>query len=390
MLIYDRATLRNLQLQEEADRWHDSGLISSERFEAIKTDYPVDSYTPNIFIRVTLFLATVIIVMAIWGLVGLSFGVENELAFKSSFLLFGAALYIFLERQIVRQKRFFQAGVDDALLWLAPGFFLTGLFLILQPLLKHIPPPVFLLLPLPVLIWLAARFASSLMAAVTFAYVFAQFLEFGSAARAVLPFVMMLLSATTFLLANRYEKIDNLWPWQGNAITVKTLSIILFYLASNYLVVRELSVAFLDMELQPGEAIPFATFFYVATAIVPVAYLVCGLRERDLIFIRVSLAALAGSVFTWQYYVDFGPSELVLLVAGAACMLLAGAAIRFLRRPVNGYTHQHLLNRSAASLDAEALLIAETMPVLSDERATDDEPKFGGGKSGGGGASGEY
>ena len=165
--------------------------------------------------------------------------------------------------------------------------------------------------------------------------------------------------------------------------------LVTFYLGGNYLIVRELSIALLGTQLEPGADIPFAFLFYFLTVAIPIAFAFYGIRRRDAVFIRMALLALAFAIFTFKRYFVPASYELFLTMIGALMILAAIAIMNYLKQPVNGFTHKSLFRRRQESLDAEAFLIAETMgEAPSDLPAS--EPKFGGGQSGGAGAEGEY
>ncbi|MFQ5648668.1 MAG: hypothetical protein ACE5IY_01890 [bacterium] len=394
MLLYDRTALRNLTIQNEATRWHDSQVISQEQIEQIHAQYPCDLHRPNFFIQVTLFLATLVTMLAGWGLISLFYFDVKGFGYGLLLISYGTAAYKFLEEIIIKKKGFFRAGLDDALIIFSCGFIVAGLFWLLHARFSSLPVPVYFLIALPVLAWFAVRFAHPVMtAAIFFAFfatVFSQLLELGFRARSVLPFLMMLLSVPIYWSSNRAATEQRLEPWHQNLLLLKGMSLVMFYLAGNYLVVRELSAGLLAMPLAPGEDIPLAFIFYGCTALIPPAYIVYGLKTRDVLCIRIGLFVLAASVLTLEFYVSLGPPELTLTAAGALMILLAVTCLRLLDKPLNGYTRKHLLRRMAESLDAEAFLIAETMAATPETHPPVKGTKFGGGESGGAGAEGDY
>ena len=66
MIAYNHTTLDNLLLNEEATFALNHNLISKEEADAIEKAHPVDLYTPNLFIRIGLFLLTAVILLGMF------------------------------------------------------------------------------------------------------------------------------------------------------------------------------------------------------------------------------------------------------------------------------------------------------------------------------------
>ena len=71
MLAYNKTTLENLAIHEAAEEAADLNLISAQKENEIQIRYPVDLYSPNIFVRIGLGLLTIFIVLSSAGLIGL-------------------------------------------------------------------------------------------------------------------------------------------------------------------------------------------------------------------------------------------------------------------------------------------------------------------------------
>ena len=157
------------------------------------------------------------------------------------------------------------------------------------------------------------------------------------------------------------------------------------YASGNYLVVRELSVNLLELSLEDGADIPFAYLFYFFTVIIPTAYLYFGIKNKDLVLLRVSLLALAFSVFTFKYYYSLGHTEITLTLAGVVLISMAILLMRYLKINRAGFTGEDILSNRWAEMNVEAFIISQTMGGNTSESSGKDFG--GGGDSGGGGAS---
>ncbi len=121
--------------------------------------------------------------------------------------------------------------------------------------------------------------------------------------------------------------------------------------------------------------------WWTFTVIVPIIYVVAGIRKKDTILLWTGLALVAGAVFTIRYYYHILPAELAMIVGG--CILIAGAyaLIRYLQTPRHGFTsiapdepEPHPLQK----LPIESLILAETFKSTPTQSA-DPSGSFGGG-----------
>jgi len=383
-----------------AKRWHKLGLISPEQHRAIVTDYPLDYYRPNIFIRILLFLFTLIASATVALFFGLQLleplGLREEASIPAICLLMAVGCFALLESTI-KSSRLYRAGSDNALLYTG----LTAVVALLGYLLSQVLPAshryqfsltdsYFLLLLLPSLALLVAatiRYADTVVAVAAYlAYLLVPthvLLQF-SAGRLLLPFVLMLAAAVAYrLLAKLARRPDYLY-YKTCLTWLKALTLATFYLGGNYLVVREgnAELASLPTSVQ----IPFAPLFYACTALIPLVYITMGLRRPDRIWLWVGLLTMGVSCYTLRYYRSVLPPEVAATLAGALLVVLTAVAIRYLRTPRHGLT-------SAADEETPPLLNLESLIVAQTASVAGPPPtgfQFGGGHSGGGGATGNF
>jgi len=131
-----------------------------------------------------------------------------------------------------------------------------------------------------------------------------------------------------------------------------------------------------------------------ATALVPVPFLIQGIRKRRRLVLDLGLGMAALSVATLHHYRPFHPQWAFLAGWGVALILAALAIGRALRRVPRGvwrgWTGAPLASETDASQGEIAAVIAGA--AASHAQAPAPRPDFepGGGKFGGGGATGEY
>ena len=115
MIAYNHKTLDHLLINEEAIAALHQNLISKEEADAIEKTYPVNLYSPNIFIRIGLFLLMAVIVLMGFGLFCLLILSSSEKGFSVLCLVFSLLIYAALEF-IIYEKKHYRSGMDNALL----------------------------------------------------------------------------------------------------------------------------------------------------------------------------------------------------------------------------------------------------------------------------------
>jgi hypothetical protein len=381
---YNPEWLNNLHIVKEAKQWMVSGLISKEQLNAIVEKYPVQFYHPNIIIRILLLLATFIVLGAITGLLVLMFmEAEEILSFLS--LIYGVGSMIVLDRVFIASKNHFKSGITEAILYHSILFIMLGFV----ELFEESPVPYAIVLSC-LLAFTAYRYLdliSTVGSLCAFAWlVFYMLYQAGGVIQQIIPIVFIVLFTPLYFGFKRLKKIPANEPWENCLIAAESVCLLFIYAAGNYFVVRELSVELMDLELQEGQDIPLAFVFYALTVIIPVLYLFFGLRNKDLVLIRVSLAVLAFSVFTFKYYFSLGHHEITLTIGGLVMLGISVSLLRWLKVPQHGYTRENILNEKWANSNAQAFIVSQTLGAIKAPEVN----QFGGGESGGGGAASKF
>ena len=385
MIAYNNEWLNNLNMKGEATGAFDANCITKDDQDAINKKYPVGFYTPNIFIRIGLFVLTIIILLFSFGLLVLITlsGIEDMITGLSIF--FAIACYAALE-YMIRVKNHYSSGVDDGLLWGASIALFCGISL---------PHDLSMLTNCLIIFMISLcatlRYADKLMAAVAYFSLAGTFfyacVEMGSAAKAIVPFIIMAISLVTYLAVSRSTIKENNPYYTGCLKMVEISALISLYAAGNYYVVRELSNSMFNLNLQPGDSIPFGWLFWIFTGLIPVIYLIRGIQKKDAILIRVGLILFAAIVFTVRYYHTVLPAEILMTLGGIVLLVIAYSLMKWLHEPLHGFTSREISSKNAMDkLQIESLIIAQTFKPGTDPGGTN----MGGGSFGGGGASGEY
>ncbi|TGE18570.1 hypothetical protein [Hymenobacter elongatus] len=403
---YNEEWIFNREVQRMARRWHKRGFVSAEQNGAIALMFPSGFHERHFFVRITLFIFTGIGA----GIAGsLIFGTiltavfsghsSQETGFLVCCLLCGGGT-IFLLEQLIHANHFYHSGPDNALLYIALSYFLTALGFFYAAVLptQLLDPELllargllgWLLLPAWVLLLAAVgRYADAfvtLAAHLLYLVIVAVFTLQLSWGKALLPFVLMLACAGSYQAGQWCAlRPDSLYYRTCLRVT-KVVSLAGFYLAGNYLVVREANALLND--LPASIQISFAPLFYLFTGAIPLTYIVLGLRRADRIFLHTGLLTLAFSLYTYRFYRSVLPPEWALTLGGALLIVLAGAALRYLRPARHGLTAEPADSPQLSVLDLESVVLSQ----VAEAGMKVPEPgfRFGGGSTGGGGAEGAY
>lgn len=387
MQAYNSNDLFNQIIRQEASDAFRNNYLSEESYKKILLSKPCDLYTPNYFIRIALGLVTIIAVLFTAVLLGLLFassGGAAQLVILCFFL--GIACYVALEL-IIKNKKYYNAGVDNILMSSVIIFFLSAFFA------NNITTNYILIsaISMAIALYLCVRFTDAFMSIICYLsfilFVFFLYQKLGTIAKTTLPFLMMILSVCIYVTMQRLQKMDKLVTYNFCLKSVMLLTLLTFYASCNYFVVKELSNQLFDLGPSAKDDLSMGWLFWIFTFSIPFIYIFYGIRRKDFLFIRTGLVLIAASIFTIRYYHHVFSVEISMLIAGSALIIVSYFLIKYLKEPRRGYTSVEINPPGKSLLNIEALIIAQTLGTSS---KTQDNSLFGGGSGGGGGASGNF
>lgn len=385
---FNATRLYNLFVVKETKLWCKAGLIDKDQLAAIHEHYQAPFYHPNFIIRILLFVATVLALFGITGLLALMIADTGEIAISTGCLLYGISSFVFLEVVFINNNHHYKSGVTEAVLYHACGFTIGGV-----AGLTDFNAHAMLWSGLFVLTFAGFRYLDLLctLAAVgAFAGVlFFEFYSAGDAVQQLIPFVFMAAFSPLYFVAKKLKMNSNYREWYYNIIVVEALSLLFVYAAGNYFVVRELSTNLMELRVGSDEDIPLAFIFYILTVLIPVTYLYVGIKNKDIILLRVSLGVIAFSVFTFKYYYGFGHPEITLTIAGALLIGVSLWLLNYLKVIRHGFTRENHLAEKWGDLNVQAFIMSQTLGG-NEVGAAPASFKGEGGSFGGGGASGDF
>lgn len=381
MIAYNKTDLYNLIAVTEMMQWLKHGKISEQQFGVIRSTYVSSLYRPNFIIGLLLFIATILAVACFSGLVAM--GVHDDKGLSVLSIIYGVALLAALELLFIKSNKHYKSGVNEALLYLAVLFIVLG-----WSSLSDWNLYATLIVTLVICAFAAVRYLD-LIATIVFLVclawlMFSLLFAAGGLTQQIIPFVFIFVFAGIYFFIQRIEKNNDLFFWQNILLVSKAFCLVIIYVSGNYLVIQKLSEELMSVEGQ----IPFAWIFYVSTALIPFMYLYFGIRNKNVLLLRISLLMIAFSAFTFKYYFSLGHPEITLTLAGAVVLGITILVLNYLKTPKHGYTRENIFSEKWSSLNAEGFIISQTMGGNKIE--TQEQAYGGGGSFGGGGASDSF
>lgn len=382
---------RRQEVREAARGWQRAGVVGEATRAAIDAAFPDDRARLGPVFRMLVFGFTIVVLSSIFGLFGLVMGPAVGRAGWVLLLLFGGVLVGAAEYQIGALRRR-QGGTEAASAFLGLVFLVVG-FLWFNYEAAHLgDASIDLALALAIMLSGAAayRWGYALFALASGHALFL-LLARGPLGR-LLWIVVPLVLAPALMRAGDSARLAP--AHRRSCQAVAALSLVFLYLAVH---VGSLDLGVVEMVAGHGygprgggAARPV---FVVATGLVPVLTLLWGIGTRRRLLIGLGIVGLLASIGTFRVYVHVMPAWLALLAGGGVAIGLGLALRRYLDSGPGherfGFTAEPLFHDPERR---SALEVGAGIVSLSPLPRPIERPAFqgGGGRSGGGGATGEF
>jgi hypothetical protein len=366
---YNNNDLNNRYTQQQAEEAFEQSVISKQSLDNIKAAYPCGLYTPNIFIRIALALLCMICVLFAVFLIFVITQANNS---SILFLIMFIACYALLEI-LTKENRYYNAGIDNIL-----QVFSTVFFACISVEGDYGYKDIIICSAIIVASsWFCVRFTDSFMALIAYAALLSCVYYFMNhvteAAQRYLPFILMLASAIVYALQHWLKGRQSLSFYKKCFNILSTATLVSFYAAGNVYVVNQLSKSFLSL-------------FWIISVLTPVAYIIYGFTKKQLLFLRIGFLALIATIATAHYYYSLLSIEVALIIAGCIFIVLGYMGLNHFKNGRLGFTA-----RSHTALNKELIALETLISIQAGgKHAPTQSVEFGGGSSGGAGASGKW
>jgi hypothetical protein len=400
--IYSASSEETLRARKLVKDWTSDGFLTEAQYERLERETVSDLRTTNIFLRLVLFLFTLVGVGAAAGLFFEIFlSRPSQQTTGIFFLIFAAVCYAAAEIA-VSQSRLYRYGIEEALAVCSVGFLCAGLQETLFSGVRYSPTPDAAQVVVPAAgglfsLWIWRRFGFwyALPAAMIFALFLPGYWTSSHAAQHVIVagfYAAGLISVAAVRSRHRFDYLEDTYSFAEACLWLG------IYVAIN-LRLSSLDLSMLRWWGGTQSTSEFGRAFYWATWVLiwclPPIVLARGIRQKDRFVIAVgAIVAILTFVSNkpylgWQRH-TWDPILLGVLLTGVALFIrrwlaLGPGGIRY------GFTAARLSTKDKHWMNAGSAVLGLASPQsVAGPQTSSPEFRFGGGASGGGGASSEF
>jgi uncharacterized membrane protein len=401
MRLYSESSQETLRARKLLTQWKDDGLLSDEQYQQLEQDTISDLRTTNIFLRLVLFLFTLIAVCAVVGLFFVVAGTASSRSFAGvCFLVFAVLCYIAAE-SAATGARFYRYGIEEAFAVCSVALVCLGLSsLLFGNDLRSAHSALFLVCGVGTgfALWLWHRFG--LWYAFVAAMIFTLFLPgYWTPSHTMQRCcICVLYAAGLFCVASIRSRHRFDYLEQGYSLAEA------FLWLGIYLVLNlKLSAISAPSELWSNTPHPseFSAPFYWTTWVLlwclPPLILARGVRQKDRFVLAVGMITTVLTLATNKPYLGWQRHTWDPMLLGIVLVVVAVLLRRWLAQGPDGVRHGFTATRMSGkhkrafgiASSAFGLLTPHAITPAPQPQSPKFESGFGGGSEGGG-ASGDF
>lgn len=403
MRLYTASSEESLRARKLLTDWAGEGFLTKEQYQHLEKETVSELRTTNIFLRLILFLFTLI---AVGAAVALFFDVflsgPSQQTIGIFLLIFAAVCYGAAE-VAVSQTRLYRYGIEEALVVCSVGFLCVGMQMALFSGSAYSPGRHGAQIMVPAAgavfsLWIWRRFGLlyACLAAMIFVLFLPSYWTSSQSAQHVIVAVFYAAGPIFVALVHPRHRFDYL---DAEYSFVEALGWLGIYLAIN------LKLSSLNMFPQwwgvaTGDTSGFSRPFYWATWVLiwclPPVVLARGVRQKNRFVIVAGVIAAILTLISNKPYLGWQRHTWDPMLLG---ILLTGVVL-FIRRWLargpggirHGFTAARLSGRDKHWMDAGSAVLGLALPqsVTPSPQTKNSDFRFGGGASGGGGAGGDF
>jgi len=385
MSAYSDDQERAIRVTRLVQDWVTSGLLAPEQRAQIAAELHVDLRRTNKFLRVTLFVFGLLILLAFTALLGIAFTADEAAA--AVVCAITAGLSYFIANLLVTRYHLYRFGIEEAAAVACVGFAMASAALFAGSTAGFRGDG-------PVVAALAAGAIVSFAIFLRFGYVYAAIVAMiftaavpfvpGSSDvihRLVAIFLLVIIFAVVRKLRNEHGRE---FPGDSYAI-IEAAAWAGIYLITNLQLSSWLS--------HPEERTAFYWATYVATWVLPVIGIWIAVLDRHRILLDINAVMAIATLTTNKAYLGGERQAYDPIAFGVLLIVIAVGLRRWLASGEDGSRAGFIAERILES-EKERLGVVGTLSVVHQgpvaSHPPPEQPGFGGGKSGGAGASGSF
>jgi hypothetical protein len=401
MRLYNAASEETLRAGKLLTDWAAEGFLTREQYQLLKQETVSELRTTNIFLRLVFFLFTLISVGAAVGLFFVVFlSRSSEQTSGVFFLMFAAVCYVAAE-VAVSQTRLYRYGIEEALAVCSVGFLCAGVQLTLFSGVRYSSKPDAAQFLVPAAgaifsLWIWRRFGLSyaFLAAMIFVVFLPGYWTSSHAAQHVMVamfYAAGLAGVAAVRSRHSFDYLDEAYSLVEALLWLGIYLAINLQLSSLHLLEQWWGSTRSTSEF----ARPFYWGTWVLTWCLPPIVLARGIRQKDRYVIAIGAIIAILTLASNKPYLGWPRHTWDPMLLG---ILLTGVAL-FIRRWLasgpggirHGFTAARLSGKDKQWMNIGANVFGLISPHSITPSPPASEPvRFGGGQSGGGGASSDF
>ena len=400
MRIYTESSEEALRARKFLKQWTGDGDLSKEQCQRLEQDTVSDLRTTNIFLRLVLFFFTVI---GVAGAVALFFTIFLSRSAQQTtgiFLLIFAAVSYTAAEVAVAQARLYRYGIEEALAVCSVALLCAGLDLAFFSSVPYSSRQIECVVPAVGAIaslWIWYRF--NLWFAFPAAMIFAIFLPgyWTPSHSAQLVFISALYAAGLICIApirfrHRFDYLEDVYSL-SEAFLWLGIYLVLNLKVSDFSLLSHLGGPTRFTSESSG---PFYWTTWVLIWCLPPLILARGIRLKDRFVIAVGAITAVLTLITNKPYLGWQRHTWDPILLGIALTGVSLFLRRWLARGPDGDRHGFTAARLSGkdkhmmSVGSSVLGLITPQSITPPPQPTNPDFRFGGGESGGGGASGDF